>query len=73
MMGVVVALLMGLLCGGESLSFTIEEREAQVPLGTSISPVGVHSPVGRLLLMRSGSALCVIRFTVFHCDHDAKP
>ncbi len=57
----------------ETKHFTIEEREAQSPLGVSILAVGVNSSVGRLLLIRRDADLCAIRFTEFHRGHDAKP
>lgn len=53
--------------------FTIEERESQVSQGALIQTVGVSLPVGRLLLIRRGADLCVVRFTKFHRGHDAKP
>jgi hypothetical protein len=31
------------------------------------------APVGHMLLIRRGADSCVVRFTAFHRDHDAKP
>jgi hypothetical protein len=66
----IALLTLSVACLGEGVS-PLDDRNAAHNAMMTWFDVG--SPVGHMLLIRRGADRCVIRFTIFHRGHDAKP
>lgn len=68
-----VAGMLAALCIAPALAAGIDpldDRNAASNAMITLADVG--APLGRLLLVRRGSEVCILRFTAFHRDHNAK-